>query len=269
MPKICFIISSIGGEGTPERAAANEKLNHYFKPVLEDLNYDVVRADQEETPGSISRLIVERIINSDMVIADISDQNPNVFYEIAIRNAVKKPIILIRSPEQKPPFDIQDTRAIAIDMSKPDIWRPAMEKLKKQIESAEANPTNASDSILSDFTFSIESETKEDPESVLLRAVKDLQGEVRRIANNTKPKSPTMLDIPTISSIDWSKIKISDFTIPDIKVPDHIKCKYCELDFPITVLFGTIANKTKQKAECSHCKQVADYRYDEMFFKKS
>ena len=80
-----------------------------------------------------------------MVIADISDQNPNVFYETAVRNAVKKPIIFIRSPEQKPPFDIQDTRAIAIDMSKPDVWLPAMDKLKRQIESAESNPSNASE----------------------------------------------------------------------------------------------------------------------------
>ena len=59
MAKVCFIISRIGGDGTPERKASDEKLNHFLKPVLEKLGYDVIRADQEETPGSISRLIVE------------------------------------------------------------------------------------------------------------------------------------------------------------------------------------------------------------------
>jgi len=255
--KVCFIISRIGGDGTPERKASDEKLNHFLKPVLEKLGYDVIRADQEETPGSISRLIVERIINSDMVIADISDQNPNVFYEIAVRNAVKKPIIFIRSPEQKPPFDIQDTRAIAIDMSKPDVWLPAMDKLKRQIESAESNPSNASESILSDFTFSIEPQTKEDTESVLLRTVKDLQGQIRRIAKDVKPKPPLTLDLPPLEPLDISALQI----------PNHVKCKKCNLDFPFAILFGTMSNATNQPAICPHCQHIDDYSQDDSFYK--
>jgi len=257
MDKICFIISRIGGDGTPERKKADEKLSHFFKPVLSELHYDAIRADQEETPGSISRSIVERIINSDMVIADISDQNPNVFYEIAIRNAVKKPIIVIRSPDQKPPFDIQDKRAIAVDMSKPDIWVPAMKKLKKQIESAEDNPTNASESILSDFTLSIEPETKEDTESVLLRTVKDMQGQLRRIAKDVRPKPPLTLDIPPFEPL----------RLPTLNLPDYVKCKKCKSDFPITILFGTITNNTEQSAQCPNCNHSDNYSRDEMFTK--
>jgi len=258
MDKVCFIISRIGGDGTPERKIADEKLNYFFKPVLEELGYEVIRADQEETPGSISRSIVERIINSEMVIADISDQNPNVFYEIAIRNAVKKPIIIIRLPDQKPPFDIQDKRAIAVDMSKPDIWRPAMVKLKKQVESAEHNSTNASESILSDFTLSIESETKEDVESVLLRTVKDMQGQLRRISKDVKPKPPLTLDIPAFHTS----------LITDIKIPDHVKCRMCKSDVPITVLFGTMADNKQQTATCPTCNHIDSYFYSEMLFKE-
>jgi len=259
MSKTCFIISRIGGDETPEREKADEKLNHFFTPVLKELGYSAVRADQEETPGSISRSIVERIINSEMIIADISDKNPNVFYEIAIRNAVKKPIIIIRSPEQKPPFDIQDKRAIAIDMSKPNIWRPAMNKLKKQIESAEENPSSASESILSDFTSAIETETKEDKESVLLRTVKDMQGQLRRIAKDIKPKPPFTLDLPHIEPISFSKLN----------VPDHVKCKKCNSDFPISILFGTIANGIPQSEKCPKCNQTENYSYEDAFYKES
>lgn len=258
MVKTCFIISRIGGDDTPERKTADEKLNHFFKPVLEKLDYDPIRADQEEIPGSISRSIVERIINSEMVIADISDQNPNVFYEIAIRNAVKKPIIIIRSPDQKPPFDIQDKRAIAVDMSKPDIWRPAMDKLEKQIKFAEKNPANASESILSDFTFSIESETKKDVESVLLRTVKDMQDKLNRISNDVKPKpKPITFDIPKIDT-SW---------LGNLKIPDHVKCKKCNADVPVTVLFGTITNETPQSAQCPNCNHIDTYFYKEMYCK--
>ena len=259
MSKTCFIISRIGGDGTQEREKADEKLNHFFTPVLKELGYSAVRADQEETPGSISRSIVERIINSEMIIADISDKNPNVFYEIAIRNAVKKPIIIIRSPEQKPPFDIQDKRAIAVDMSKPNIWRPAMNKLKKQIESAEENPSSASESILSDFTSTIETEPKEDKESVLLRTVKDMQGQLRRIAKDIKPIPPLRLDLPPIEPLMPLKIN----------VPDHVKCKKCNSDFPMTVLFGTIASGTLQSATCPKCFHLDNYSYEDAFFKES
>jgi len=253
MGKVCFIISRIGGDGTPERKIADEKLYHFFKPVLDELGYESMRADQEETPGSISRSIVERIINSEMVIADISDQNPNVFYEIAIRNAVKKPIIIIRSPDQKPPFDIQDKRAIAVDMSEPDIWRPAMVKLEKQVESAESDP-----SILSDFTFSIEPKTKEDTESVLLRTIKDLQGQVRRIAKDVKPKPPLTLDLPTIEPLNFTSLRI----------PNFVKCKKCNLDFPFSILFGTFRDTDKkQTAICPHCQYIDDYSMDDTFHK--
>lgn len=257
MTKTCFIISTIGKEGTPERVKADEKLNHLFIPVLNELGYSCIRADQEESAGSISRAIVERVINSEMAIADISDQNPNVFYEIAIRNAVPKPLIIIRSPGQKPPFDIQDTRAIAVDMSKPNIWRPAMDTLKKQIESAEKDPKKASESILSDFTLSIEPETKEDKESVLLRSVKDIQGQLRRIAKDVRPKPPLSLDIPPFEPLK----------LPTLNLPDYVKCKKCKSDFPITILFGTIANNTKQSAQCPNCNHSDNYSRDEMFTK--
>jgi len=253
MGKVCFIISRIGGDGTPERLIADEKLNHFFKPVLEKLDYESIRADEEETPGSISRSIVERIINSEMVIADISDQNPNVFYEIAIRNAVKKPIIIIRAPDQKPPFDIQDKRAIAIDMSKPDIWRPAMSKLEKQIESAESDSANASESILSDFTFKIEPNTKEDAESVILRNIKDLKEDVRRIAKDVKPTPPISLDIPRIPMIDLAKIRI----------PNSVQCKSCGVSFLASVKYGTMGGNRSQSEKCLNCGKTNDYSYED------
>jgi hypothetical protein len=139
LTKTCFIISTIGKEGEEEHEIANQKLKFVFKPVLEKLGYDVKRADGEDMPGSISRKNVERIINSELAIADISDLNANVFYELAIRNAVNKPVILIRKPGQVPPFDIKDIRAIAIDMKDPEVWQDAMTQLKKYVKEAESN----------------------------------------------------------------------------------------------------------------------------------
>jgi hypothetical protein len=150
--KTCFVISTIGSDQSPERKLSDQKMIYLFEPILKELGYIVKRADLVDVPGSISLDIVSRLISSDIVIADVTDLNPNVFYELAIRNAVFKPVIIIKKPDQKPPFDIQDTRAISVDMSNPDIWQSAKITLKKQVEYAEQNPELSSKSILSDFT---------------------------------------------------------------------------------------------------------------------
>lgn len=232
MTKTCFIISTIGKEGKPEREKSDEKLNHLFIPVLKELGYSWIRADQEDSAGSISRAIVERVINSEMVIADISDQNPNVFYEIAIRNAVHKPLIIIRSTGQKPPFDIQDTRAIGVDMSKPNIWRPAMDKLKKQIESAVKDPKKASESILSDFTFNIETDKKVDKESEVLLHVKDLQGQIKRV-----DKKLQQIDQQTQTQPTWTPGFDVNPNTPPLDFGTNmgtVACKNCQTLFQIS-----------------------------------
>ena len=153
MIKTCFIISSIGENGTETRRIADEKYDLVFEPVLIELGYKVTRADKIGTPGLISDEIIERITNDNLVIADISDENPNVFYELAIRNAVHKPIIVFKGENQRIPFDMQDKRSIEIDMKKARLWVKGKKELKKQIEEAEKNPQKASESILSKYKF--------------------------------------------------------------------------------------------------------------------
>ncbi len=182
MEKTCFIISSIGKDGGDIRDIADEKFDLIFEPVLKQFNYKVTRADKIGTPGSISREIVSNVINSDLVIADVSDENPNVFYELAIRNAVKKPVIVFRAANQRMPFDIYDTRAITIDRTKPRVWENSKKILHKHIEESEKNPDFASDSILTNFSFKLEDigpETKEDRLYLIMR---DLQQQVRKLS---------------------------------------------------------------------------------------
>jgi len=144
MAKTCFIISSIGKEGSETRAVADEKFELIFEPALKEAGYKVTRADKVGTPGSISREIVSNVINSDLVIADVTDENPNVFYELAIRNAAKKPVIIFRGVNQPMPFDIYDKRAIDIDRIQPRIWENAKKALKTHIQEAEKKPELAS-----------------------------------------------------------------------------------------------------------------------------
>jgi len=137
------------------------------------MGYDVMRADEIAAPNSINRGIVEHLEDSDLVVADIHDHNPNVFYELGIRNVVNKPTILFKQKNGHPPFDIQEKRAINHPFPKigseygeeirqkyeNDIDR-AIKELKDHADAAEKNPTAASESIASNY-LKIEEKIKE------------------------------------------------------------------------------------------------------------
>jgi hypothetical protein len=200
MGKICFIISSIGNDDSPERKSADEKYDLVYEPVLKELNYEPFRADKETTPNSISRDIIKRIIDSDLLIADISDENPNVFYELAVRNAIKKPVIIIMASGQIPPFDIKDKRALVLNMKDNRQWLRAKDLLKEYIQSAENHPDNASVSILSDFEFNlatsnIEGEKERELDVTLI--LKDIMDGINRLTSMIGSAQKPELNYPT------------------------------------------------------------------------
>lgn len=114
-----------------------------------------------------------------MIIADVSDLNPNVFYELAIRNAVNKPVIVIKGTNQKMPFDIYDKRAISMDMTQARLWTESKEQLKTQIVESEKDKDIASQSILSTFSFQIDPNKKLSPETELGLSIKDIKEEIK------------------------------------------------------------------------------------------
>ncbi len=91
---------------------------------------EVIRADEELNPSSISNDIFTKLMHSRFVIADITYPNPNVFYELGIRHAIKTGTILIREHvDFTIPFDISHLRHIEYTQE------PAgMDKLSKQLK---------------------------------------------------------------------------------------------------------------------------------------
>jgi hypothetical protein len=63
----------------------------------------------------ITRQVIEHLIRSRLVIADLSFHNPNVFYELALRHAVRLPIVQIIRAGERIPFDVHQMRTIVID----------------------------------------------------------------------------------------------------------------------------------------------------------
>ena len=70
-----------------------------------------------------------------MVVADLTGKNPNVFYELAIRHAIRKPYVQIIQRGEEKPFDVAGVRTIEIDHHDLDSVQSAKEEIVKQISS--------------------------------------------------------------------------------------------------------------------------------------
>ncbi|MBA2851164.1 hypothetical protein HNP86_001295 [Methanococcus maripaludis] len=109
----CFIITPIGQADSADRRNAEGLIKSTIRPALEKLGFTKIDAAHEiSTPGSISSQIFSRLIDDDLVVANLTGLNPNVMYELAVRHAVAKPVIHICEKGTKLPFDIQDQRTI-------------------------------------------------------------------------------------------------------------------------------------------------------------
>ncbi|HWQ48375.1 MAG TPA: hypothetical protein VN414_05420 [Methanosarcina sp.] len=74
--------------------------------------FDVVRADFISKTGSINKKVIQHIYTADIVVADLTELNPNVFYELGVRHSLRNGTILVALEGTKLPFDIQDLNVV-------------------------------------------------------------------------------------------------------------------------------------------------------------
>lgn len=139
--KICFVIAPIDEEGSEIRRRSDQVLNYIIAPVVKELGYEVIRADKISKPGIITSQIIQHLIDDLLVIADLTGRNPNVFYELAIRHAIKRPIVQIIQTGEPIPFDVASTRTIQVDHTDLDSVGKCKEELIRQIRSVEDDPS--------------------------------------------------------------------------------------------------------------------------------
>jgi hypothetical protein len=87
-----------------------------IKPQAEH-DFEVVRIDEKPGPGVIFQDMQREIAQADVVIAEITHSNPNVFYELGYAHALGKPTILLAQRGVDLPFDIRSFRVVFYDDS--------------------------------------------------------------------------------------------------------------------------------------------------------
>lgn len=109
----CFIITPIGNDGSDTFRKAKGVIDSVLKPILSDYDFgDIKPAYEINVSGMINTQIINRIVEDDLVIANLTGNNPNVMYELCLRHVAAKPIIHICEKGTVLPFDIKDSRTI-------------------------------------------------------------------------------------------------------------------------------------------------------------
>jgi hypothetical protein len=135
--KECFVISPIDKAGSEIRKRSDQVFKHIISATVEPMGYRPIRADQISEPGIITSQIIQHVVDATIVVADLTGRNPNVFYELAIRHAIRKPLVQLITTGESIPFDVAGTRTISIDINDLDSVEQAKKELMKQIESIE------------------------------------------------------------------------------------------------------------------------------------
>jgi tetratricopeptide (TPR) repeat protein len=91
----------------------NRVYSDYIGPALEMAGLEPFRADQERRAGDIIKDMFQELLISDLVVADVTIENPNVWYELGIRHALRsRGVVIVCGGRVTPAFDIYTDRKL-------------------------------------------------------------------------------------------------------------------------------------------------------------
>jgi methyl-accepting chemotaxis protein len=134
---VCFFVTPIGSDESPERKRADQVQRYILKAVLGS-KFEIIRADQFSHPGSITQQIIDLVYRADLVVADLTGSNANVAYELALRHSFNKISIHLADKADRIPFDLKDERTIVFDLHDPDSVNNCKNEIRKIVEAIDS-----------------------------------------------------------------------------------------------------------------------------------
>lgn len=125
MKSHAFVVMPFGTKPDPEGQLIdfNAVYSDYIRPALEAAGLEVFRADEEQRAGDIISDMFQELLIADLVIADLTIDNPNVWYELGIRHALRaRGIVIVCGSRVTSAFDLYTQRKLRYSLlnGKPD-----------------------------------------------------------------------------------------------------------------------------------------------------
>jgi hypothetical protein len=150
MPRTCFVIMPFST--TP--SCTQEQWTHVFenvlKPAVENAGLDYECKRSVPTRGNVLKSILQDLDDAHVVLADLTDHNANVFYELGVRHSLKDRTILIAQRTEDVPFDLRSYAYHIYDWNTEAGRLDLMNKVKQLLSDIDNNPSRP-DNPVSDF----------------------------------------------------------------------------------------------------------------------
>lgn len=211
----CFVIMPISDQGDYPEGHFQKVYEQIFVPAIERAGYQAFRVNEDNMSTPIIEKIFRAIQECPMAICDLSNRNPNVLYELGIRQAYDKPVVLIKDDKTERIFDVSGINTIPYKSTRlyEDVLE-AREKITNAIIATKEGKHNTIVKVVKAQSAVVSSTdmSKEDRIEVLLSGlIKDVNDIKRDNINTAYIRKAA----DNQGSIDWARtIKHSEKTTP-------------------------------------------------------
>lgn len=133
---ICFVMAPFGGWN-------DRYYDEVYKPAVQAAGLVPKRADDLYRPSAIVHDIWAYVRKSQVMLADVTGKNPNVFYELGLAHALGKPVVIVTRSMEDVPFDLRALRVIQYDVQDPEWSELLNEKITKSLNEVLDKPEEA------------------------------------------------------------------------------------------------------------------------------
>lgn len=179
----CFVIMPISDQGDYPTGHFTKVYEQIIKPSVEEAGYEAYRVDEDHICTRIINDIFSSIQECPMAICDLSNSNPNVLYELGLRQAYDKPVVLIQDEKTERIFDIAEIRTVSYKSSRRyEEVLEAKEEIKKAILATREGKTSTLAKIIkvNAADYSQVEVSKDDKTNIVLEGI---YNEIRGLKN--------------------------------------------------------------------------------------
>lgn len=203
-PKKCFVIGPIGHEDTKTRDDADWFVETVKEVLQGDLGFTVQRADGIAKPGQVTDQVINAVVEADLIVADLTEHNPNAFYELGVAHAYEKPVIHMIEQDQPIPFDQINSRIIRYTFRNPKLRKETQEKLREYAEATQESdfkPANPVTQAIGVRHLEVSGDTEKQIVASMVNIIGDLNDRISELERQQKTVTASFASPPTVGHI--------------------------------------------------------------------
>jgi len=199
--KQCFVIMPFGGDDGARKKKFMGVYQGIIVPAVKSIGYEAKRSDISSQPGNITTAIIRDLAEAELVVADLTEANPNVFFELGIRHAFRKSgTVHIVDAAHTLPFDVKQYRTIEYTTELADI-PDIIEEIKKAVTQREKYP-NRTDNPVHDSMPELPSNITEAGTDALQQQLKSTQEDLIEIQRKNEHLSKILENVDPSAKVN-------------------------------------------------------------------